>query len=44
MVHDLSRNLNKEIKLKRNKNGKGTLTILFDNDDELTTIFALINK
>jgi len=44
MVHDLSRNLNKEIKLKRNKKGKGTLTILFDNDEELTTIFTLINK
>lgn len=44
MVHDLSRSLNKEIKLKRNKKGKGTLTIPFDNDEDLTNIFAIINK
>ena len=44
MVHDLSRNLDKEIELKRNKKGKGKLIIHFDNDTDLTKIFEIINK
>jgi ParB family chromosome partitioning protein len=44
MVHDLSRNLNTEIELKRNKKGKGKLIIHFNNDAELVNIFEIINK
>jgi len=44
MVHDLSRNLDKEIELKRNKKGKGKLIIHFNNDVELAKIFEIINK
>ena len=43
MVHDLSRNLNKEIELKRNKKGKGKLIIHFNNDTELAKLFEAIN-
>ena len=44
MVHDLSRNLEKEIELKRNKKGKGKLIIHFNNDEDLAKIFETINK
>lgn len=44
MVHDLSRKLDKEIELKRNKKGKGKLIIYFNNDVELAKIFEIINK
>ena len=44
MVHDLSRNLEKEIELKRNKKGKGKLIIPFNNDEDLAKIFEIINK
>ena len=44
MVHDLSRNLDKEIELKRNKKGKGKLIIHFNNDVGLAKIFEIINK
>jgi len=44
MVHDLSRNLDKEIELKRNKKGKGKLIIHFNNNVELAKIFEIINK
>ena len=44
MVHDLSRNLDTEIELKRNKKGKGKLIIHFNNDAELAKIFEIINK
>ena len=44
MVHDSSRNLEKEIELKRNKNGKGKLIIPFNNDEDLAKIFEIINK
>ena len=44
MAHDLSRNLDKEIELKRNKKGKGKLIIHFNNDVELAKIFEIINK
>jgi ParB family chromosome partitioning protein len=43
MAHDLSRNLDKEIELKRNKKGKGKLIIHFNNDVELAKIFEIIN-
>ncbi len=43
MAHDLSRNLDKEIELKRNKKGKGKLIIYFDNDADLAKIFEIIN-
>lgn len=44
MVHDLSRNLDEEIELKRNKKGKGKLIIHFNNDVGLAKIFEIINK
>jgi len=44
MVHDLSKNLEKEIELKRNKKGKGKLIIPFNNDEDLSKIFEIINK
>jgi len=44
MVHDLSRNLDKDVELKRNKKGKGKLIIPFTNDEELAKIFEFINK
>ena len=44
MVHDLSRTLDKEVELKRNKKGKGKLIIPFTNDAELAMIFEFINK
>ena len=43
-MHDLSRSLDKDVKLKRNKKGKGKLIIPFSNDDELARIFEIINK
>ena len=44
MVHDLSRTLDNEVELKRNKKGKGKLIISFSNDADLAKIFELINK
>jgi len=44
MVHDLSRTLDKEVELKRNKKGKGKLIIPFSNDADLAKIFEFINK
>jgi len=43
MMHDLSRNLNKKVELKRNKKGKGKLIIHFNNDADLARIFEAIN-
>ena len=43
MVHDLSRNLDKEVELKRNKKGKGKLIIHFNNDADLAKLFEAIN-
>lgn len=44
IVHDLSKTLDKEIELKRNKKGKGKLIIPFTNDEDLAKIFEFINK
>jgi len=44
MMHDLSKRLDKDVELKRNKKGKGKLIIPFSNDDELARIFEIINK
>ena len=44
MVHDLSRTLDKEVELKRNKKGKGKLIIPFSNDADLAKIFEFIYK
>ena len=44
MMHDLSRSLDKDVELKRNKKGKGKLIIPFSNDDELARVFEIINK
>jgi len=44
MVHDLSRNLEKEVELKRNKKGKGKLIIPFSNDEDLERIFNILNN
>jgi len=44
MAHDLSRKLEKEIEIKRNKKGKGKLIIPFNNDEDLAKIFDVINK
>ena len=43
MAHDLSRNLEKKVELKRNKKGKGKLIIFFENDADLAKIFEFIN-
>ena len=43
MVHDLSRNLEKEVEIKRSRKGKGKLIISFDNDADLAKIFEFIN-
>jgi len=44
MMHDWSRNVEKEVEWKRNKKGKGKLIIPFTNDAELAMIFEFINK
>jgi len=44
MVHDLSRKLDKDVEIKRNKKGKGKLIIPFTNDEDLAKIFEFINK
>jgi len=44
MVHDLSRDLETEVELKRNKKGKGKLIIHFENDADLANIFKSISK
>ena len=44
MIYDLSKNLNIPIKLKRNKKGKGTLTIPFHDDDDLEKIISSLNN
>lgn len=44
MIHDLSKRLDKNIELKRNKKGKGKLIIPFRNDEELDLIFNILNK
>ena len=44
MMHDLSKRLDKDVELKRNKKGKGKLIIHFSNDDELARIFEIINQ
>jgi ParB family chromosome partitioning protein len=44
MVHDLSRNLEKDVELKRNKKGKGKLIIPFSNDEDLERIFNILNN
>jgi ParB family chromosome partitioning protein len=43
MAHDLSRNLEKEVEIKRSRKGKGKLIISFDNDADLAKIFEFIN-
>ena len=43
MAHDLSRNLKKEVEIKRSKKGKGKLIISFENDTDLAKIFEFIN-
>ena len=44
MIHDLSKTINQNIELKRNKKGKGKLIIPFNNDNDLARIFEIINK
>ena len=44
MIYDLSRKLEKEVELKRNRKGKGKLIIHFNNDADLDKIFEIINK
>jgi ParB family chromosome partitioning protein len=44
MVHDLSKNLEKDVELKRNKKGKGKLIIPFANDEDLERIFNILNN
>ena len=41
-IFDLSKSLNVEIKLKRNKKGDGKIIILFSDDDKLSEIFNKI--
>jgi len=44
MLFDLSKNLDKKIKLTKNKKGNGKIIIPFSDDDELTLIFNKINN
>ena len=44
IVHDLSRNFNTSIELKRNQKGKGKLIILFNDDDDFDRIIKLLEK
>ena len=44
MVHDLSKNLNASIELKRNKKGKGKLMIPFNNDEDFERIIGILNN
>ena len=44
MVHDLSKNINASIELKRNKKGKGKLMIPFNNDEDFERIIGILNN
>lgn len=44
MIHDLSRNLDTHVNLKRNKKGKGKIIIPFNTDDDFIKIINIINK
>ena len=44
MTHDLSKDLDTSIELKRNKKGKGKLIINFNNDKDLERIISIINN
>ena len=44
MVHDLSKNLNASIELKRNKKGKGKLMIPFNNDEDFERIIGILKN
>ena len=44
MVHDLSRNFDTAIELKRNKKGTGKLIIPFNNDEDFERIIRILSK
>jgi ParB family chromosome partitioning protein len=44
MIHDLSRNLDATVELKRNKKGKGKIIIPFNTDEDFVKIFEILNK
>ncbi len=44
MAHDLSKNIDAVIELKRNKKGKGKLIIPFNNDEDLERIIGILNN
>jgi ParB family chromosome partitioning protein len=44
MLHDLSKNINAYVELKRNKKGKGKIIIPFENDQDFEKIITLLNN
>ena len=44
MAHDLSKNINTPIELKRNKKGRGKLIITFNDDEDLIRIIEKISN
>ena len=44
IIHNLSRNLNVSVELKRNKKGKGKIIIPFNTDEDFEKIVKIINK
>ena len=43
MIHDLSKKLEMKVDIKKNKKGKGKIIISFNNDNDMSKIFKLIN-
>ena len=43
-IYELSKNLNSEVELKRNKKGNGKITIPFNSDEDLTKLIEKINN
>lgn len=44
MTYDLSKNIDANIEMKRNKKGKGKLIISFDNDEDLERIIGILTN
>lgn len=43
MIHDLSKKLEMQVDIKKNKKGKGKIIISFNNENDISKIFKLIN-
>ena len=44
IIHSLSKSLDKEVEVKRNKTGKGNLIIPFNSDEDFTKLMGKLNK